>query len=158
MQLLLRCYLCYVIGSAKPSVKKLQQMRVITAVSSKWYELGIALLDEDHLTQLDIIKANNNEVTRCCAEMFMFWLKSHSTVTWQDLIKGLEAPGVELNDVAAMVEKQCSNGLYYFVVIKSGPCLVSYNCFCLQMSVCMCVCVCVCVCPPLRLLITSGMM
>ena len=101
----------YVIVFSKPSLKKLQQTKVITAVGSKWYELGIELLDEDQLTQLDIIKTNNNEVTRRCAEMFLFWLRSHSTVTWEDLIEALKAPGVELNDVAAMVEKQCSNGL-----------------------------------------------
>ena len=111
VQLILDMYLCYVIVYSKPSLKKLQQIKVITAVGSKWYELGIELLDEDQLTQLDIIKTNNNEVTRCCAEMFLFWLRSHSAVTWQDLIKALKAPGVELNDVAAMVEKQCSNGL-----------------------------------------------
>ena len=83
----------------------MQKTKIITAVGSKWYELGIELLDEDQLTQLDIIKTNNNEVTRCCAEMFLFWLRSHSTGTWQELIKALKAPGVELNDVAAILEK-----------------------------------------------------
>ena len=29
---------------------------------------------------------------------------------------------------------------------------------CVSVSVCLCVCLCVCVCPPLRLLITSGVM
>ena len=79
-------------------------------MGSKWYELGIELLDEDQLPQLDIIKTNNNEVTRCCAEMFLFWLRSHSTATWQDLVEALKAPGVELNDVATMVEAQFNIG------------------------------------------------
>ena len=87
-------------------MKKLQQTKVITAVGRKWYELGIELLDEDQLTQLDIIKTDNDEVTRCCAEMFQYWLRNHSTATWLDLVKALKAPGVELNDVAAMVESQ----------------------------------------------------
>ena len=90
--------------SSKPTLKKLQQTKIITAVGSKWYELGIELLNEDQLTQLDIIKTNNHEVTRCCAEMFLFWLRSHSTATWQNLVEALKAPGVELNDVAATVE------------------------------------------------------
>ena len=87
-------------------MKKLQQTKVITAVGRKWYELGIELLDEDQLTQLDIIKTNNDEVTRRCAEMFLYWLRSHSTATWLDLVEALKAPGVELNDVAGMVESQ----------------------------------------------------
>ena len=90
--------------SSKPTLKKLQQTKIITAVGSKWYELGIELLNEDQLTHLDIIKTNNHEVTRCCSEMFLFWLRSHSTATWQNLVEALKAPGVELNDVAATVE------------------------------------------------------
>ena len=115
VQLLLDMYLrmlCTgVTVSSKPSLKKLQQLEVITAVGNKWYELGIELLDDNQLTQLDVIKNNNNEVTGRCAEMFQFWLRSHSTVTWQDLIEALKLPRVRLYDVAAMVEKQCSNGL-----------------------------------------------
>ena len=91
----------------KPTLKKLQQTNIITAVGNKWYELGIELLDEDQLIQLDIIKFNNHEVTRRCAEMFLFWLSTHSTATWQDLVDALKAPGIELYDVATMVE----NGL-----------------------------------------------
>ena len=94
------------IVNSKPTLKKLQQTKVITAVGRKWYELGIELLDEDQLTQLDIIKTNNDEVTRRCAEMFLYWLRSHSTATWLDLVEALKAPGVELNDVAGIVESQ----------------------------------------------------
>ena len=80
-------------------------------MGSKWYELGIELLDEDQLTQLEIIKTNNIEVTRRCAEMFLCWLRTHSTATWQNLVDALKAPGVELNDVAATVETHFSIGL-----------------------------------------------
>ena len=108
------------IVSSKPTLKKLQQTKIITAVGNKWYELGIELLDEDQLTQLDIIKTNNNEVTRCCAEMFLFWLRSHSTATWQNLVDALKAPGVELNDVAATVEAHFNVGLS--ATQSSGTC------------------------------------
>ena len=96
-------FIIYVVSS-KPTLKKLQQTKIITAVGTKWYQLGIELLDEDQLTQLDIINKDNNEVTRCCSEMFRFWLENHSTATWQNLVDALKALGVELNDVAAMVE------------------------------------------------------
>jgi len=102
---------------SKPTLKKLQQTKVITSVGSKWYELGIELLDEDQLAHLDIIQTNYTEVTRRCAEMFLFWLRSHSTATWLDLVDALKAPGVELNDVSAMVETQFIGLLYTFTNI-----------------------------------------
>ena len=101
----------YVIVFSKPLLKILRQLNVIAGVGTKWYELGRELLDEDQLTQLDVIKTNHNEVNRCCAEVILFWLRSHSNATWQDLIEALKAPGVELNELAAVVENQCSNGL-----------------------------------------------
>ena len=36
--------------------------------------------------------------------MFLFWLRTYPTATWQDLVDALKAPGVELYNVAAMVE------------------------------------------------------
>ena len=35
--------------------------------------------------------------------MLMYWLESHSNATWNDLVEALQAPGVELNNVATMV-------------------------------------------------------
>ena len=89
---------------SKPTIKLLQSSKIITAIGPKWYELGIELLDDDQLTQLEIIKTNDSEVTRRCAAMLIYWLQSHSTATWQQLIGALKAPGVELNNVATMVE------------------------------------------------------
>ena len=65
--------------------KKLRQLNVSAAVGTKWYELGRELLDEDQLPQLDVIKTNHNEVNRCCAEVILFWLRSHSNAIGQDL-------------------------------------------------------------------------
>ena len=89
---------------SKPKVKVLQKAKVISAIGPKWYELGIALLDDDQLTQLKTIKSNNIEVNRCCIEMLMYWLDTHSNATWNDLVEALKTPGVELNNVATMVE------------------------------------------------------
>ena len=89
---------------SKPTVKVLLSSKIISAIGPKWYELGITLLDDDQLTQLKTIKSDNNEVNRCCIEMLMYWLESHSNATWNDLVEALKAPGVELNNVATMVE------------------------------------------------------
>ena len=36
--------------------------------------------------------------------MLMYWLESHSNATWNDLVKALRTPGVDMNNVATMVE------------------------------------------------------
>ena len=89
---------------SKPTIKLLQSSKIITAIGPKWYELGLELLVDDQLTQLESIKANHNETNRCCTAMLIYWLQSHSTANWHQLVDALKAPGVELNNVATMVE------------------------------------------------------
>ena len=89
---------------SKPTIKVLQHSKVISAIGPKWYELGIELLDDDQIRQLDTIETNKTEVTRRCTAMLKYWLESHPTATYQDLVKALKTPGVELHNVATMVE------------------------------------------------------
>ena len=88
----------------KPSIKELQSHRIIIDIGTKWYELGIALLRDDQFNKLGIINSEHKEVTRCCTEMFIYWLETHSNATWYQLTEALRSPGVELNNVAAKVE------------------------------------------------------
>ena len=74
-------------------------------MSSKWYQLGIQLLDECQAPQLEIIRANNDDVTGCCTALFGYWLQTHPSASWYELVTALRAPGVELNEVAASVER-----------------------------------------------------
>ena len=74
-------------------------------MSSKWYQLGIQLLDECQAPQLEIIRANNDDVTGCCTALFGYWLQTHPNASWYELVTALRAPGVELNEVAASVER-----------------------------------------------------
>ena len=90
--------------NSKPTIKMLQNSKVIATIGDKWYELGIELLDDDQVTYLESIRANRSEATRSCTAMFINWLQSHPNATWHQLIEALKAPGVELNNVAAMVE------------------------------------------------------
>ena len=89
----------------KLTIKVLQSSKIITTIGPKWYELGIALLDEAQLSQLDSIMSNHNEATRCCTAMLKYWLQIHPSATWHELINALRSSGVELNNVATMVEK-----------------------------------------------------
>ena len=89
---------------SKPTIKVLQSSKIISAIGTKWYELGIALLDDDKAEQLEIIEGNNSEITRRCTAMLKYWLETHSNATWNDLVEALKSPGVELNNVATMAE------------------------------------------------------
>jgi len=93
-------------GDSKPTLKKLQHAKIVTAASSKWYELGVELLNDDQVPQLRIIKENNDDVSRRCSEMLSYWLQTHPNASWYELVAALRAPGVELNEVAASVERE----------------------------------------------------
>ena len=94
-----------IIATPHLSVKELQSSGIITKAANKWYELGIALLDENQLAGLDNIKSSHSETTRRCTEMFKYWLQTHTNATWYQLVDALKSCGVELNDVARMVER-----------------------------------------------------
>jgi len=93
------------IGNSRPTLKLLQGGNITVKVSFKWYELGIELLDDDQLAELDNIAANHIDVTRQCSAMFSYWLRSHPDATWYQLVAALRAPGIKINDVAATLER-----------------------------------------------------
>ena len=94
------------LASSRPTLKQLQKTGIITSVATKWYELGIELLDDSQSNQLDIIKANHHcNVTNCCYDMFKYWLESHPTANWYKLVDALRESGIEENTVAAKLEK-----------------------------------------------------
>jgi len=96
---------------SRPTIKLLQNSKIIAAIGAKWYELGIELLNDDQLIYLESIRTNHNEATRCCTAMFIRWLESHPSATWYQLAEALKTSVVELNSVASMVEALCT-GLF----------------------------------------------
>ena len=93
-----------IIGSSKPTVKGLQTIKIFIDAAPKWYELGVELLDEDQIKQLNNIENDHSESTICCRKMLMYWLDSHPYATWYDLVEALKSPSVELKNVASTVE------------------------------------------------------
>ena len=63
------------------------------------------LLDDNQEPQLGSIKADHDVVARRCSAMFSYWLQTHPHASWNDLVVALRAPGVELYEVAASVER-----------------------------------------------------
>ena len=76
---------------------------VIPKVATKWYELGLKLLETEYVTELDNIEANfKTDVKRCCTEMFKNWLETQSDASWDQLIQAMKNMG--LNSVAISTE------------------------------------------------------
>ena len=76
-------------------------------MATKWYELGIELLDDSQ--QLNIIEANHaSDVTKCCQSMFTYWLNTCPTASWYGLVDALRASGVDRNvDATKLENKWC---------------------------------------------------
>lgn len=70
-------------------------MRRETGLTTKWYDIGLELLDSDTAT-LDLIKKNNPvDTDECCTEMFKKWLESNSDASWDQLINALYVIGLD---------------------------------------------------------------
>ena len=98
----------FALADSRPSAKKLQR-HVIPHVATKWYELGLELLDEKEEHELNNIKSNyGSDVKKCCLEMFLLWLNANSDADWWQIVEALKSPGVELSATAAELERKLS--------------------------------------------------
>ena len=77
---------------------------MIPHAATKWYELGLELLERKYQTELDIIEVDTrNDVLTCCRKMFQKWLNTDEQASWDKVIKALRI--FRLNDVASDIEK-----------------------------------------------------
>ena len=94
------CFDC--IGSDQPTIKDLNNL-VVPSVGSKWYNLGIQLLDQQCIEMLRGLRDDNKNVEYCCTEMLFEWIKTTvdtKNATWEKLIEGLNSPSVKLYQLA----------------------------------------------------------
>ena len=69
-----------------------------------WRALGIELLGQDGIVELDGIKADNENNTRkCCSVMLTLWRQRQTSASWNQLLKALQE--LKLNRIAADIEK-----------------------------------------------------
>ena len=71
--------------------------------AEKWYDIGLELLEPVDEPNLRIIKSNRLGKVESCAEMLELWIDRQPNATWNQLIKALKAPGIELHSVAAKI-------------------------------------------------------
>ena len=85
-----------------PRLKELKDiMNSEGDVITKWYDIGLVLLDSDS-GALDVIKANYpNDNENCCTEMFKKWLQCRPAASWCQLAEALTS--VNLNAAAQRI-------------------------------------------------------
>ncbi|XP_065902347.1 uncharacterized protein [Dysidea avara] len=87
-----------------PDLKQLVNVLKPTTsgVATRWYDIGIQLLDSD-VGVLDVIKQNNPQDTEaCCRDMLKEWLRRQPNASWDQLVLALG--NVDMNVVADQVK------------------------------------------------------
>ena len=112
---------------------------MIPSVATRWYELGLVLLDTKYQNELTIIEADvRNDAVTCCRKMFSKWLNTNELASWDKLIKAVRI--VQLNNVASDIERLLLQGEYVtdmisvVVIVGGAQCgIASYNIVCSKM-------------------------
>ena len=122
---------------SRPSMKDLNK-HVIPLVATKWYDLGLELLETKHERELDTIEKDSKVegAKTCCRKMFSKWLETQSdNASWDQLIQAVK--NIELNNVASDIEQLSLQGEYVtdmisvVVIVGGAQCgIVSYNIVC----------------------------
>ena len=69
-----------------------------------WKDLGIELMGQDSVADLNTISADNRgNVTGCCSSLFSLWLQRQPEANWKQLVDALNK--VKLNLLASEVKK-----------------------------------------------------
>ena len=101
-----------------PALKHLQVFR--KHIGDHWFDLGVELLDDRDVGELDTIKQNfPHNTKKCCTEMFQLWLSRCISASWEDLTYALQA--IELYHVADKVSQFCNYGMtfkYLYVYVS----------------------------------------
>ena len=66
---------------------------VVPLVTSKWYNLGLELLDPaKHERILESIEENSShDIEHCCRKMLSKWLETSKEASWDQLIEAVRA-------------------------------------------------------------------
>jgi len=76
------------------------------SLGPNWYYLGIELLETDHVKKLNNIRSQHpTDFDSCSTKLFELWLDTQPTASWNQLIKSLRQPGVDLGYLATKIEQ-----------------------------------------------------
>ena len=72
-------------------LNKYVREKVCAAGTTKWRDLGIALMGQDAAYALNVIEVNYpNNVEECCSRMFRKWRETTPTGSWGKLLQALK--------------------------------------------------------------------
>ena len=102
------------IGSDRPSIRDLYN-HVVNQVAHRWRDLGMELLRSDLENELNIIAEDHpRDAATCCKRVFEKWLATTSDATWNELIRALRSPSVQLDSFANQLEQMlCTESKVY---------------------------------------------
>ena len=90
------------IGSDRPSLRALYD-HVANGGAGKWRDLGVQLLPPE---MVDIIAVDHpNDAVSCCKCVLKKWRETATDATWNQLIRALRSPSVQLNYLASQLEQ-----------------------------------------------------
>ena len=102
--------LTYTVGSDRPAFKYLNRY-VVIYVASKWYDVGLELMEIEDEFELDALKAEQNDI-ECAKKMLKCWLEKKPNASWNDLIEVFRAPHIGLHTLAFEIEGKLSESMY----------------------------------------------
>ena len=78
--------------------------KVCAAGANKWRDLGIVLMGQDAVTDLDMIRVDYPyNIKECCSRMFTEWRQRTPKASWKQLIEALKE--VKLTQLASELEE-----------------------------------------------------
>ena len=99
---------------------------MVNSVAGKWKDLGVQLLPPE---MVDIIAADHpHDVVSCCKCVLKKWLDTTTDATWNQLIKALRSPSVQLDCLAGQLEQVLipeHHGNGYFTIVSFPDCFCS---------------------------------
>ena len=100
----------FAIAEDKPDIKYLNRhvrSHICSACDLSpgiWKDLGIELMGEDSVADINTISANKRgDVEGCCSSLFALWLQRQPEANWKQLIDALIK--IKLNQLAAAIKK-----------------------------------------------------
>ena len=85
-------------------LNKYVREKVCAAGTNKWRDLGIALMGQDAIAGLDVIRTNYpNDIEVCCSRMFTEWCHRTPKRSWKQLVQALNE--VKLTYIASELKE-----------------------------------------------------
>jgi len=122
---------CHIdVGKTHPKMDELVE-HVIPLVATKWYGLGLVLLDTRYKDLLDVMeKQCKQDVQSHCKKMFSKWLETSDIATWYQIVEATRC--IDQKDMANDIESLLLQGdRRAFVCVHACTCVrmcVQYVC------------------------------